>query len=306
MTSEFDVPEQLTLRRPVENFPFELESLIRPGSWFERNRLAALQAMIQSSDDLRFNRRMVGMLSEAWDEDKFIADEGTSGADDLDRLLHIAWLQRWSTFIGLLTATDCRTIRFLSENGHRDDVTGHFSSLVKQEYPIIPNQELAQRTTALAAQGELIGAFSGSFDPFTFVHLSAALYYSQFCDKLVFLLDGDNLIKARKRSEGARYRYQRRHNIIANFTNVADFIAQVPDEIFAEGDYVDQVVSDFYRSLGIGIVFFNEQEPMKERREAQIRAAGALPYSDSLFAKGKIYSSTYLMELIKKGKVLHI
>ena len=285
------------IRRPVENFSFPFEYRLDPDCWFERNKIASLRALLMSSDDLRFNRQIaVGMLSEAWDRQRFMRDEKSSGADDVDRLYLITWLQHWSTFLGFLSATDLRTIKYLSENGQRRMVTSHFSRLVREEYPVIPFDKVAEETRGLAESGKLVGMFHGSFDPPTFMHLSLANYYHQLCDTLVIGIDGDGLIRVSKARE-PRYPFEKRYSVWSSFPNVVDQLVEVPTDIYVKGRYRRERISGFYKELGVGIVFFDSTEPGRRSRIKEIRGAGAIPYDLNIYQIGQYFSSTQLMEL---------
>ncbi|MEK7101385.1 MAG: hypothetical protein AAB860_00400 [Patescibacteria group bacterium] len=291
---------EVHIRRPVKIYGVDFEANLEPDSWFEENKYATLRALTIGSDDLRFNRQMaVSMLSEAWDSVKFKRE--CDGADDVDRLFQIIWLQHWSTFIGLLTAGDVETIRFLNENGHGHVAERHFNSMVKQNFEPEPLESVSQRTRSLASTGKLVGVFLGTFAPPTYVHLSITNYYRQFCDVLVIGMDGDRLAVARKGMGRDRYPYASKYSVWRGFPNVADEVVEVPENIYMNGQYQDANIVAFYKQLGAGIVFFNRSFPGQENREAQIAAAGAISYDAGLYDSRMVFSSSQLMALKESG-----
>ncbi len=63
---------------------------------------------------------------------------------------------------------------------------------------------------------------------------------------------------------------------------------------FIDGKYNDGNIIDFYKTLGVGVVFFHPADPGREDRLRQIRAAGAIPFLDDIYETNEFHSS-YLM-----------
>lgn len=273
-----------------------------PDSWFEKNKFAALNLIILASDDLRMHRTLAAQqLSEAW-SDEFLINEGSRGADSVDQLMHIIWLQHWSTLLGLLSSVDLDTIRYLSERGERQEVLRYFNSLNTKRYQVVPNHILSEVTREVSKEKRVIGMFHGSFDPPHWVHLSIANYYRQFCDLLIVGVDSDDLLRLRKGEGHPRFEFQRRYDILSSFPNAIDLVAQVPTEIIRNRQYDSQEIVKFYQSFGVGIVFFDGNEPHRDWRIEQITKAGAQPFDISPY-KEKVFSSTELMRMRSGGNI---
>jgi hypothetical protein len=292
---------EFPIRRPVENFSFLQESSLPSKSWFEKTRREILKGVISGSDDLRFSRLLlVSMLSEAYDEKRFFDENKSLGVNYNDRLFLIAWLKYWSTFTGLLSAIDVRTIRALSERGLRRVVVGHFTRLIKEEHTIESLEKISERTNDLNNSGKLVGIFHGTFDPPTWIHLACANYYHQYCDHLIIGIDADDLARKRKGEGHPRYGFTKRHTVWSSFEHIVDSVIEFPDVIMQGGGYDNQKVSEYYQKLGVGIVFFNGKEPGHEDRITEIKNGGATPFDISPFDE-KVFSSTQLVKFKESG-----
>lgn len=299
MTSD-EIEGKFPVRRRVKIFQEPVSE--NADSWFEKNKYATLKAMTVLSDDLRLNRYMaVQMLSEAW-TGEFL--ESSGGADSLDQLMQIVWIQHWSSILGLLSEPDIKSIRTLSESGQRETVLKNFMSRTRETTPVKKNKDIARITCELANQGRIIGIFHGAFAPPNFIHLILAQYYHQFCDYLVVGLDSDDLVNARKGAGRARYPFQKKFDVLSSFPHVIDNVVEVPAAIYRDGRYVDEEIVKFYRSLCVNMVFFNGSEPHRDWRIRQITDAGAQPFDHPVFGDGdnnRVFSSSQLMELKAAG-----
>jgi hypothetical protein len=236
------------------------------------------------------------MLSEAWHPSMFTDEYRHMGADDADRLYLINWLQHWATHIGLLSASEIRSIRGLSEQGNRDAVMRRYGDQMHKRYAIGSNDTISGLVEPLAKSGKRIGIFHGTFAPPTWIHLSLAQYYRQMCDFLLVGIDGDALTDSRKAHLSSEYPFRMRHAIWSGFPHIADGIIEIPETFFDGKQYDEHAITDFYRQFGIGIVFFNKRESGRAQRIRQIRAAGAIPFDHDLYMS-KVYSSTQLRAL---------
>lgn len=287
-------------KRPLEYFQLDYDIGMPPDSWFSRNKMDILHALLANGDDLRFTRYLVvNMLSEAWDKELFHTMMSGGTVDEADRICLIAWLQHWGTLLGLLSVDEIRQIQILSKKSQVDIARQPFIDTVRQILPTVVPCEAALKARSLAQAGKIVGVFHGSFDPPTWVHLCLARHYHERCDHLIIGIDSDDYIKRRKGLSHPRYPLPFRQSVWAGFPSIIDSITTTPASHYPEEDYCDRVITDFYLEHGIKVVFFNGSEPSRERRISQILAAGAVPYDLDLFTR-RMFSSTELMDILAR------
>jgi len=302
------IEDEMPMRRPWEVMPFNFGYLrATEDDWFERNKLDVLLALVKGSDDLRMMRyTAVSMLSEVSDPSKFLDDESSRGADGLDQLMLLKWLRFWATFIGLLSATQVRTIEAMSGYGKREEVVTHFHKQIGRRHEVISTELAAAQTREWAEMKLVVGFFGGTFSPPTTAHLHCATYWSQWCDRLVIGVDSDEFELARKGRN--RYPFVDKYSVWQDFGEVVSAVVEVPGDIYQDGKYDEDRVAEYYRNLGIGVVFFGQKEPGYLGRVRQIKKAGAIPFASDPFwlDGGRRVSSTMIMENVGRDYFMQV
>lgn len=293
--SDLDIT-QFVIKRPLKTFKIPDVESSWNNSWFQQNYQQILSQFLNSSDDLRLSKLLlVSMLGEAWDRDKFFAENRDLNIDDFDRLQLITFLQGWSTTIGLLSYEEVTKIRDLGEAGIKDEAMKYFSELFRKKYEVSSLEEVSKKTKLVKKNNGLVGVFLGSFDPPTWVHLFCANFYHQYCDFLIIGVDSNQLVRNRKGEGHPRYEFNNRSAVWSSFNNIVDSVIEFPNFYSSDKGYIKEEITNFYQKLSTDIVFFNGTDPDRENRIKVIRDANALPFEFTPFAKNIPFHSTDLM-----------
>jgi hypothetical protein len=236
------------------------------GGWFISNGARVVDAFkltslsIDGVPDLRMYRQLLAYeLSIAthpaffWYEYSGDSPEPT----ERDREAMAAHLKFIASFTGILHADEIRQI----ESGDFYEFMRVFPRPEIQD-PLPTRDELKQKIIGWKEEGYTIVAFQGSFDPPTETHLTNATDAMLFSQeqglkfKIIFILDGDDLIQRKAESGDARPRVSinERREMLESFWQVAGTCVS---KVKSTEDWWGYVLE--YHELGIDHVLFTEK-----------------------------------------------
>lgn len=289
------------IKRGSEAILFPSDDAADPSSWFERNKMSVLRGILTGSDDVRVSRyKAMQRLSKAHKPDFFTRHPS---ATKKDQVHYIDWLQQWLTITGFATRKEIAIMRLASMMNQESGILQYYKDLITST---VSDSEVLADTTTLPVRwppGELRIALFGSFAPVTPTHLAYFSFYRMFCHMFIIGLDSDALLARRKPGLEAMYPYKTRRSVINAFPHVYDEVRSLPENFLRpNGDYNDRAITGFIRKNHINIIALNPFEPGSDRRRAQIREAGAVPFELGAVG-GPTLRSSHIREFRQLGEL---